>query len=263
MLSTPKRHASRASPAHSRSRSSSVPAGGSPGDSRDDSHDDLMFSSRVDPQVLQDVIDATFMVPGSDMLRAMRVAEFGRQRAIEECGGRPGSIDSTAGRMDQSRFPDLDLIRRRGFTEQSAVEAEDEQLDSLGDGCGDLAPDFAAFSDWSQLRAPWMDIFETVVQDPSLTHLKSAMATCLSERTGIRVDPEDPTGYLRAVNSASAGGASSTEMRAYATAYADCGAPYFERLGTLLSAERPAMVEHHREVLERYAAEIAEAGYAP
>ena len=46
-------------------------------------------SGDVDPQVLSDVVDATFLVPGSSMARAMRVMQFGRSLAVRECGG-PG-----------------------------------------------------------------------------------------------------------------------------------------------------------------------------
>ncbi|MCW2839166.1 MAG: hypothetical protein JWR55_649 [Aeromicrobium sp.] len=219
--------------------------------------------SKSDPQVMQDVIEATFMVPGIGVLRAMRVREFGRQKAIAECGGEPVSIDGTSGRFDQSRFADLELIRQKGFSEQKEVEREDRQLEAMDPGCDDLAPNFPSFAEWIILQGSWMDVVRTVEQDPGLLALKAPMAKCLTKRTGLDVDASNPTRFLSAVNIANVKGATENEMMDLAAAYADCGAPYFAKLHDLLLDERPAMIERHREVIDRYTAEIVDAGYVP
>lgn len=218
--------------------------------------------TNVDPQVLQDVIDATFMVPGSDMRRAMRVQEFGRQKAIAECGGKAGPIDGTSNRFDQSHFPDLELIRKRGFFEQEETDQEDKQLEGLDPRC-DLTPDLPRYTAWFVLQTPWGDVVASTEQDSGLTALKGPMADCLVRKTGLAVERSDPTTFLRAVNTANATGASQGELKNMAAAYADCGAPYFGKFRELLLRKRPAMVERNRELIERYASQIVGAGYVP
>jgi hypothetical protein len=219
--------------------------------------------SKSDPQVMQDVIEAAFMVPGPEVRRAMRVSEFNRQTAIEECGGEPVSIDGTSGRFDQSRFADLELIRKKGFSEQEETEREDRQLEAMDPGCDDLAPDFPSFEKWNVLGQHWMDVVQTVEQDSGLLALEAPMAECLTKRTGLDVDPSNPTTFLSAVNVANVEGATENEMMDLAAAYADCGAPYFTKLHDLLLEERPAMVERHRELIDRFTSEIVDAGYVP
>ena len=220
-------------------------------------------SSPVDPQVLQDVISATFMVPGADVRRAMRVLQFGREQAIEKCGGEAGPIDGTANRYDQSRFPDLALIRSRGFSEPEATAAEDRRLEAIGGDCRDLAPPFPAYRRWFVLQSPWADVVTAAEQDERLTRLKAPMATCLDDATGLDVAADDPVNsFLRAVNTELAHGSAGRE-KSLARAYADCAAPYFDELRTLLLARRPALVERHRELITTYAREISGAGYVP
>jgi hypothetical protein len=42
-----------------------------------------------------------------------------------------------------------------------------------------------------------------------------------------------------------------------------CGTAYFARTQALLEAQRPAMIERHRELLERFARELVAIGYVP
>lgn len=220
-------------------------------------------SPAVDPQVLKDVVAATFRVPGDEVRRAMRVDRFTRELAITECGGTAGPLDDTSGRVDQSKYPDLDLIRERGFSETEETQKEDARLESLDD-CTDLRPDLKAFDDWSKLQGPWNDITLAVEQDSRLDPLKQPLADCLTQRTGLPVDAADPViSYLRAVNISASKDATDAQNAERAVAYADCAAPYFAELHTLLLAKRPAMVERHREVITRYAAQLIGAGYAP
>jgi hypothetical protein len=224
--------------------------------------DDLRSAAGVDAQVLQDVVDATFNVPGPEMLRAMRVQEFDRNRGIVECGGTSASIDGTSNRIDQGRFPFLELIRERGFTEQKAAEADDRRLESLEHDC-DLDPDLPSFRAWYVLDQPWRDVVDGVEHGRAVESLKAPMAQCLRERTGVEVDPGDPTTFLRAVNLAMATDATPSQLKRYAVAYSDCGQPYFDKVRTLLLKKRAAFVERNRELSEKFAHELVAAGYVP
>lgn len=221
-------------------------------------------TTSVDPQVLQDVIDAAFMVPGPEVRRAMRVQEFGKDKAIQECGGKPGPIDGTANRFNQSRYADLELIRERGLTEDEAGWAEDKRLDEIGAKCEDLAPDFASQKKWESLGGPWDDIGISAEQDPKVVAEYGDVAKCLSKQTGLEVTSDNPIiSYLNAVNIQRSSDKQAISDEALSAAYADCAKPYFETLRELLLSQRDAMVERHREVLEAYAADIVEAGYVP
>lgn len=92
----------------------------------------------VDPQVLQDAISNTFMVPGPEVERAMRVNAFVLGMAIVQCGGEPPPLDMTSDRIAQDLFPDLDLIRRQGFGDE--VDQRDAALETVGSDCEDLVP---------------------------------------------------------------------------------------------------------------------------
>lgn len=222
-------------------------------------------SDSVDPQVMSDVVAATFTVPGPEVRRQMRVVEFGRGLAIRECGGSPLPVDVTYNRRDQSHFPDLDLIRVRGFAEQDGLRQEDEILAGLDPSCTDLAPDLTTQDDWVALGDVWNDVMLSADQDARLEPLKAPLADCLTSRTGRDVDATDPVNsYLRGVNlEASTDDVGAEQMAPLAVAYADCAEDYFATYRKILLEERPALVEKHREVIEAYAAELVDAGYVP
>ncbi|QBX55608.1 hypothetical protein EXE58_09185 [Nocardioides seonyuensis] len=214
---------------------------------------------------MSDVVDATFMVPGPGVRRGMRVREFSRGVAIRECGGDPLPVDSTQNRHDQSHFPDLNLIRERGFAEPRATESEDRVLDTLDPSCPDLAPDWRSQGDWLALGETWNDVVMAVDQDPRMDSLRQPVAECLIGSTGRDVDPVDPiNSFLRGVDvDTLAKRTSSSQIEQWADAYADCADEYFREFGRLLLEVRPALVEKHREVIEAYAAELVGAGYVP
>lgn len=234
------------------------PGDGSPGPVRSDAP-----IGEVDPQVLSDVVSAAYTVPGPDVIRAMRVNAFDLQLGITECGGTPPPIDMTSDRFAQDLFPDLELIRTQGFSDE--VDARDVALETVTGECDDLAPDLDAFEDWRRLVFDWSNRAETVKAESQLVAAaKPAMASCLRERSGLSVDSADPTTYLQSVNlEMSQDGTDRADHMRYAIAYADCGKAYFDAMATELERVRPALVEQNREVLQRYAAEIAAAGYVP
>lgn len=221
-------------------------------------------SRPVDPQVLRDVIDATFMVPGTEMLRAMRVQAFARNKGIEECGGKGGPLDSTAARVDQSKFPDLDLIRTKGFTEDNAVKEEDQRLASISGSCKNLVPNIPGWSASQAIGAGWNDVALSAEQQPRVRSHVSGVATCLSSRTGLKLRAGDPiSGYLNAVNAQRASDHQTLSDGAAAVAYADCTKPYFDALRVVLMKRRGDAVERNREALQDYARGLVKAGYVP
>ena len=87
------------------------------------------------------------------------------------------------------------------------------------------------------------------------------MAQCLRDRTGLIFDELDR--FLLAVDNADIEGATDQEMQGFAVDYADCGKPYFEMFASELQDERKVFIERNREVMTRFAVEIADAGYVP
>ncbi len=218
----------------------------------------------VEPQVLQDVISAALPVPGPEMRRALRIQQFLRDKAIQECGGDPGPADATYNREDQSRFPDLDLIRERGLTEQAAVEEEDQRLDGLDADCPDLVPDVALYDAWIQVSDSWYDVVISAEQSSAVQDQKPALARCLSERAEARISAVDPVNqYLQLVNEEVARGADTARQRRLSTVYAECARDYFGALRTALLKSRPDAVDRNREALSGFAAEVVAAGYVP
>ena len=82
-------------------------SGGSPHRSPD--------AGQVDAQVMQDVVEWAFPLPGAaSQERARRIDNFTNNLSIKECDGTPAPldyVDDTAG----DEYPDLELIRTRGL----------------------------------------------------------------------------------------------------------------------------------------------------
>lgn len=68
---------------------------------------------------------------------------------------------------------------------------------------------------------------------------------------------------MGAVDLAGSHGVPDQKQRQRAAAFADCGEDYFGDLEERLLAQRPALVEQHRELLERFAQQIDALGYTP
>lgn len=235
-------------------------------------------SGAVDPQVLNDVVATAFPAPGPSMRRMMRVTNFTADFVSVACGSTERlPLDRTVERYSQGEFPDLELIRTRGLVE------EDPSLDQEGNfspprglkpGCdatskGNLFDKMPSFHDWRNLAVPWDDVVATVEQHPSVVALKAPFAQCLrdgTEGTGIVVSSEDPARtFLTQSDLAYVADKLSAHDREHLIPklYARCGKAYFGRTQELLEAERPAMIERHRELLEQAARELVAMGYVP
>lgn len=232
----------------------------------------------VDPQVLDDVVAAAFPVPGPSVRRWMRVGNFTADFVKIACGSTERlSIDRTTERYSQGEFPDLELIRTKGLVEKDPrVDREGNPLPvpGLEPGCdasskGNLFERMPSQQAWLNLQEPWNDVVATVEQDPSVVALKAPFAQCLrdgTQGTGIVVSSEDPgRTFLTQTDLAYAHGTITTRERQgrIPKLYARCGAAYFGRTQVLLEAERPAMIERHRELLEQAARELVAMGYVP
>ncbi|GAA3647251.1 hypothetical protein GCM10022237_03470 [Nocardioides ginsengisoli] len=232
----------------------------------------------VDPQVLDDVAATLFPAPGPSVRRMMRVSTFIGDFIVIACGAteRP-SIDRTVERAEQDVFPDLELIRTKGLVEKDPrVDREGNPLPlpGLRQGCdarskGNLFERVPSRIDAMHLREPWDDVVATVEQDPSVVALKAPFAQCLrkgTKGTGVVVSNEDPAPtFLTQTDLAYARHKISTRdrERRIPRLYVKCGRRYFARTQALLEARRPAMIERHRELLERFARELVAIGYVP
>lgn len=241
----------------------SSPGGDTPGKT-EATHSETSLPGAVEPQVLQDVISAAFEVPGKDMRRAMRLLQFMRNLGIQECGGEPGPADGTYNREDQSRFPDLELIRKKGFTEQKAVEAEDKRLEGLNADCQELEPDLPHYNGWRQAVDSWIEPVIAAGQSASVQDQKPALASCLTRKSGATIAVADPVNeFLKLVNTENAKGSGQSRLADLAVFYADCAEGYFTALREELDKSRPQFIDRNRETLDDFAAELVAAGYVP
>lgn len=221
-------------------------------------------TGRVEPQVLQDVISAAFEVPGNEMRRAIRLLQFLRDKGIQECGGEPASPSATYNREDQSRFPDLGLIRQRGLTEQEAVQEEDARLDQLSTDCMELEPDLEHYDAWRQAQDSWYEQVLSAEQSPAVQDQKPELASCLTRESGLEISAADPVNeFLQQVNLEVARGANDQRTRALSIAYADCAGPYFAAMRRELLKSRTQFIDRNRETLRNFTAEVVAAGYVP
>lgn len=227
----------------------------------------------VDPQVLNDVIDSVFQVPGTDALRNMRVSNFIEDWMAASCGiTKHFPIDRTWDRPDQTQFPDLDLITEKGFTEPDPMSSRNTPLPGFRKGCNPrtyLLKKMPSYQTWMNLNSPWQDVVTTVHQERSVVALKAPFAQCLRNGTrglGIVVSSVDPAGtFLPELDKAIA--ADKVTLRnanhRIARLFVKCGRAYFDRTQKLLEAKRPAMIERNRELLERAASQLVAMGYVP
>jgi len=246
---------------------------------------------RVDPQVVQDVIENFLPIPGAESVgRGRRISNFTSNLQVrEECGGTPIPLDlvqSTSGDL----YPDLDLIREWGLSpiyspaERYGLDMEDYEVGGEGtDGAclkrlweEDRAKGIDAVSgvDFEgvvdKLALPWQeDQTLAILNDPRMATLRVEFARCLREGSGLQIADEDPsTSFRKGVDRAyilvpEPERVSAETVMEWSVLYADCGEPYYAKVKELLEEVRPAWVERHREVIEDFAAQLVELGYVP
>ncbi|RNL60707.1 hypothetical protein EFK50_20595 [Nocardioides marmoriginsengisoli] len=229
----------------------------------------------VDPQVLADAVAAAFPVPGPSMRRMMRVNNFTVDFVSVACGSTEHrSIDRTMERYSQDEFPDLDLIRTKGFVEKDPAADREGPPPGFRRGCdarskGNLFETMPSHRAWLGLVEPWEDVLATVEQEPSVVALKEPFAQCLrdgTKGTGVVISSDDPARtFVTQTDKAYVVGTITAREREHRIPklYARCGSAYFGRTQELLEAKRPAMIERHRELLEQAARELVAMGYVP
>jgi len=218
--------------------------------------------ARVDPQILSDVAAGAFPLPGPSELRTMRVtlASIGLPNAA--CGGENvRDLNNTSFRFDQARYADLDLIAAKGLT-----EPEMPQPARASPSC--RMKKLPSFGQWSELAAPWQDATLTAANAPSVVATHARTAECLRRASGLKVDDGDPMlSYLNAVDYVLSGLSSAVlsaqDQRKFSLVYARCTRGYFAELAAQLRPMKRRLVERNRELLERFAAQLAALGYVP
>jgi hypothetical protein len=177
------------------------------------------------------------------------------------CGGENfADVAATDMRIDQAHYADLELIAEKGLTE--APQPKPKMVD---EACRTAkSPSERA---WRALDVPWAEVTRTATQSSSVVATHASTTACLRRQTGLTVDESDPAGsYLSNVDGALAKARTTdfTEARRrFSVAFATCAKDYFAAMAAELLAARPALVERNRELLERYAAELAALGYVP
>lgn len=217
----------------------------------------------VDPQILSDVADGAFPLPGPSELRTMRItlASIGFPNAA--CGGKnfPNLNNTQLVRFDQARYADLPLIAKTDLVQAGPAPTMPPRKNI---SC--LISKAPAFVAWHALGSVWQDATLTAVNSAPVVATHARTASCLHSATGLTVSVGDPTvSYLNDVDYAlSAKGASWTTLeRKFSLAYARCTQSYFVALGARLRPVKARLVERNRELLERYASELAALGYVP
>lgn len=216
----------------------------------------------VDPQILSDVAAGAFPMSGRSQLRTIRITLASIGLPNEACGGQGfPDLDDTSFRFDQARYAYLDLIAEKGLSEPDIGSPP-----RVSQACrARMTP---SFEEWHNLGAVWRDATLTAQSSPEVTATFPRTAECLRRESGLEVDAGDPTAsYLSAADYALSGSQSVAETseleRKFSAAFARCTANYFDALSAQLAPVKARLVERNRELLERYAAELAALGYVP
>lgn len=95
---------------------------------------------------------------------------------------------------------------------------------------------------------------------------KAEVASCLSARD-VAVNAADPVasffGHLDGGLAGADEAARRSEKRRLTDAFVACTGSYFAAIEAALRPQRDRLVEQHRPLLERFAAEVSAAGYIP
>ena len=226
----------------------------------------------LDPQVFTDVVAGAFPLPGPSQLRWMRINRSARSLLDAQCGGTEDPhVDSTAMRLDQARYADLDLIQARGLTE--AGDGNDRgKLVELGACTRKLMPHFEA---WLSLGSSWDDATLTALQTSAVQGTLPKVTSCLRRKSGFapQLDSRDPVpSFLGAVDGhiASLGKqehASQARIGAEQTrashVFVECTRSYFDAMLAALKPAQDAAIDRNRELLTQTAQEVVAAGYVP
>ncbi len=206
------------------------------------------------------------MMPGETQLRAIRMLYRSRGIANVACGGAPfEDSDYTGMRFNQARFANLPLIAEKGLTESDIPASVLEKVDI--DGC--VEETLPSHHEWFNLQFLWTDVVRTETMAPAVNATKAEVASCLtagSQGDAVAEESDPTVTYLNNVDyylSGYDGPDQDAKKQRFSDVYAECAGSYFEALEAELVPERDRMVERHRELLERYAAELSAAGYVP
>ncbi|MFT4215889.1 MAG: hypothetical protein QM619_01710 [Micropruina sp.] len=240
----------------------------------------------VDPQIMSDVIDLAFFLPGPSMRRAMRLQRAKVSIEARDCGLAPyKDLDYTGDRYDQAMFPDLELIAENNLVETEEEDAGGKEPDfgsvdpkrtasPRPDGVliGDVPCRYKSLPSWrkasSDLSSIWTDVALEVLSSPQMQGVKRATAKCLRENSGLKASDDDPTGsWMRSVDYYLSGLGTDAQWQRDETrlskVFVQCAGDFATQFKGLLEPRRVQAVERNRELLEQFARELSAAGYVP
>lgn len=228
-------------------------------------------ANAVDPQVLADVIEWTYPVPGETVRRSLRVARAINSIQTVDCGGEPFvDLDYTGDRIDQALFPDLELIQEKGLTETST----DSQPEPVGSDLPCRRKSLPQWQDVDELSGAWVNdqVRQAFNTDPVAPLVVDAGA-CLAQKSGLPLGKVGGSSllelYFVEVDSAAVEAsnisdeAAEATRRKYAAIFVECLGDYAATMRRELMAKRPAEVERNRELLTAMARGLTAAGYVP
>lgn len=214
----------------------------------------------ADPQILSDVVEASYMVPGPNVRRAMRVKLAIKNVIQMGCGAKPIDINGTFDRFDQAHYADLDLIAERGLSEPETTSPDAE----VDESCTKKV--FPLSEVWFQSTGQaWYEATREAVNEPAVVATHAATAQCLTTKIGWKVEPSDPVAYflVNADRQLQQSGDWQKAQDKMSDVFVECTAHYFASLRQALLPRRQALVERNRELLQSMADELAAKGYAP
>ena len=216
-------------------------------------------SDDVDRQIMADVVDFAFPVGGPSMLRQMRVEQAIFSIQADDCGGKYRfDPDYTGARLDQLRYPYLDLIEQKGFSEPEP--AFGDRYDSRAACASKSLPSWPSVL---RLSPEWDQVTTKVWNRPAIQTALTAAGKCLESKTGRQLGAtgaakvEGFFGLLERIDLTAQG------LKNYAGYYVTCMADYSAAMQVALQAEASAAFAKHKDVLVAFAQELEDAGYVP
>ncbi|MDR1238359.1 MAG: hypothetical protein LBK28_08960 [Propionibacteriaceae bacterium] len=224
----------------------------------------------ADPQLLADVIDYAFPVGGNQMLRTMRMMRATSSIGAVDCGGEPfENLNYTGDRLDQLLYPDLDLIREKGMSNEPGPRP-------AGTRVGDDSCRYKSLPSLNKVIdlnfGIWSDATREVWNRDDIQAEVSKAGVCLEKKTGwslVKAGATKAEYFFIKADSAVVSAANLSEEKSYKVGmkysriFADCMDDYSAAMRAALQAKRPVAVEQNRELLTSLAQELSAAGYVP
>lgn len=244
-------------------------------------------SSVVDPQVLSDVVDSAFYLPGPSMRRAMRLERAKVSIEARDCGLEPyKDLDYTGDRYDQAKFPDGELIAQKGLSEAdtnaggskpdfSSIDPNrtlsPEQQEKGHVLVGDIPCRYKSLPSWRKvddLTFSWDETAREILGSPQMLEVKSDTAKCLRDKSKLNSSDDNPTAtWMNSMDNYLSGLGTDAqwqrEQMRLSKVFVGCADNFETQFKEQLAPKRNEAIERNRELLQRFAKELSAAGYVP